>query len=46
MGSEGERGHDSGEEKQLSEDRGLIWKRRIQPRVGLKVVEPVLYSIF
>jgi len=24
--------------------RARSWKRRIQPRVGLKIVEPVLYS--
>ena len=24
--------------------RARSWKRRIQPRVGLKVVDPVLYS--
>ena len=24
--------------------RARSWKRRIQPRVGLKAVEPVLYS--
>jgi hypothetical protein len=23
---------------------GLIWKRRIEPRVGLRIVEPVLYT--
>ena len=26
--------------------RARSWKRRIQPRVGLKAVEPVLYSTY
>ena len=36
----------SGDGRELSEDSiwARSWKRRIQPRVGLKAVEPVLYS--
>ncbi len=36
----------SGEGRELSEDSiwARSWKRRIQPRVGLEAVEPVLHS--
>jgi len=37
-------GHGSGEGERTGENGRLIWKRRIKPGVGLKAVEPVLYS--
>ncbi len=40
---------DEGGTGRLSMDnpkRARSWKRRIQPRVNLRIVEPVLYSTF
>ena len=42
-GIRGVRWHGSEWGEGTGEDDGLIWKRQIQPRVGLKAVEPLLY---
>ncbi len=41
-----EKDEHSGDGRELSEDSiwARSWKRRILPRVGLRIVEPVLYS--